>query len=329
MATSKSKNRRLTDLVRLLNLLPYFEAHPGRSMMEAATDLGLSPSQVQEDLSRLFCCGPGTFPDELVDLDAELRSVTVINNQGMDAPLRLTHTEAGALLLALETLEQVPGLVKRSAVLSAAEKLRKTMGEETHGIFDSTALGNDLAPEPDLETIRESMNTRTQIEFDYYNRNRNELSHRVVSASRIFTNGGETYLTAWEDSSESHRTFRVSAMRAIALTELRATPRLERAVFDESDPFNFSATSEFAKLELSAEALWLADTIPLEVEQVNEKGWYEVMLPLASKEWVIQFALSNLDRVRVIAPRDLAQAVQDRAKLALSVYDPKRVTSSK
>lgn len=92
MATSKSKNRRLTDLVRLLNLLPYFEAHPGRSMMEAATDLGLSPSQVQEDLSRLFCCGPGTFPDELVDLDAELRSVTVINNQGMDAPLRLTHT---------------------------------------------------------------------------------------------------------------------------------------------------------------------------------------------------------------------------------------------
>ncbi|AFM07377.1 helix-turn-helix transcriptional regulator [Corynebacterium pseudotuberculosis] len=329
MATSRSKNRRLTDLVRLLNLLPYFEAHPGRSMMEAATDLGLPPSQVQEDLSRLFCCGPGTFPDELVDLDAELRSVTVINNQGMDSPLRLTHTEASALLLALETLEQVPGLVKRSAVLSAAEKIRQTMGKETHGIFDSTSLGNDLAPEPNLEIIRESMSTRTQIEFDYYNRNRDEMSHRVVSASRIFTHGGETYLTAWEESSESHRTFRVSAMSSILATNLRATPRLERATFDDSDPFNFSATSEFAKLELSAEALWMADTIPLKIEKANSEGWYEGTLPLVSREWVIQFVLSNRDRVRVIAPHDLAQAVQDRAKIALSVYDPKRVTSSK
>ena len=116
---------RLEDLVRMLNLLPYFEAHPGRTIMEAAADLGRKPAEIKDDLDRLWCCGlPGMFPDDLVDLDHSYLGVNVTNNQGMDQPLRLTQTEAGALLLALDSLENVPGLMDRSAVLSAAEKLR-------------------------------------------------------------------------------------------------------------------------------------------------------------------------------------------------------------
>ena len=41
---ARPKNQSTTDIVRMLNLLPYFQKHPGRSMMEAAVDLGLDPS---------------------------------------------------------------------------------------------------------------------------------------------------------------------------------------------------------------------------------------------------------------------------------------------
>ena len=127
-----AKADRLADVVHMLNLLPYFEAHPGISLMEASKDLGRSPKELMDDLNSLWCCGlPGLFPGDLVDLDHTYKSVKVTNAQGMDKPLRLTHTEAGALLLALESLENLPGLTNREVVQSAAAKLRGIMGDET------------------------------------------------------------------------------------------------------------------------------------------------------------------------------------------------------
>ena len=41
---ARPKNQSTTDIVRMLNLLPYFQQHPGRSTMEAAVDLGLDPA---------------------------------------------------------------------------------------------------------------------------------------------------------------------------------------------------------------------------------------------------------------------------------------------
>ena len=95
---ARPKNQSTTDIVRMLNLLPYFQQHPGRSTMEAAVDLGLDPATIMDDLNRLFCCGIGDMPDELVDLDPQRQAVQIYDAQGMDKPLRLTRTEAGALL---------------------------------------------------------------------------------------------------------------------------------------------------------------------------------------------------------------------------------------
>ena len=137
---ARPKNQSTTDIVRMLNLLPYFQQHPGRSTMEAAVDLGLDPATIMDDLNRLFCCGIGDMPDELVDLDPQRQAVQIYDAQGMDKPLRLTRTEAGALLLALESLESIPGLVEKHAVRSAATKLRTIMHNETRGVFDSEAI---------------------------------------------------------------------------------------------------------------------------------------------------------------------------------------------
>jgi len=88
-------------LTRLLNLVPYFLAHPGISAAEAARDLGVTPKQIMDDLNQLWVCGlPGYGPGDLIDLSFSEDSIVVTFTAGIDRPLRLTSTEATALLVA-------------------------------------------------------------------------------------------------------------------------------------------------------------------------------------------------------------------------------------
>ncbi|MCQ9352445.1 WYL domain-containing protein [Corynebacterium sp. 153RC1] len=313
------KLQRLHDLVRMLNLLPYFKAHPGRSMLEAAADLGTTPEQIRDDLNRLFCCGPGSLPDELVDLDPNLKAVHVIDAQGMDTALRLTRTEAGALLLALESLEQVPGLVSTAAVESAAAKIRGIMAQEAAAVVDSTAVA--LAPAEVLETIRQAMAQRQQLRFSYLGQGEQEPSTRTVSAARLFTAQGHSYLTAWEEAKGDHRTFRLDRMSAVELHNQDSRPHLHRLTQDPEDPFGFAHVTAKAHFLIRQDALWLAEGTAIEVLGASDQhGWVECSAPLVAQAWLVEFALRNADRVRVIAPAEAAEEVRERAQRAAQAY---------
>lgn len=311
--------KRHNDLVRMLNLLPYFKAHPGRSMMEAAADLGSTPTQVRDDLSRLFCCGPGTFPDQLVDMEMSLASVQILDSQGMDQPLRLTRTEAAALLLALENLENVPGLVDRTAVVGAANKLRGIMGMDTIAVFDSE--GHDYIPETDLDIIRESMEQRKQLIFTYNSVYRGTVEKRTVSAARIHTFDSQVYLTAWDHNKEKHLTFRLDRIKNPQLSDHEATPRVSAIPFDPKDPFGFRKVETTATIAVDKDSIWVTDGLPIEMGEEDEHGRILATLPLVDEDWLIHFALSNADRVTVITPANVATQVSLRAQSGLSLYD--------
>ena len=57
-------------LVRLLNMVPYFQANPKITYAEAAADLGVSVKQLRDDLNQLWMCGlPGYGPGDLIDFE--------------------------------------------------------------------------------------------------------------------------------------------------------------------------------------------------------------------------------------------------------------------
>ena len=61
-----------TRLVRLLNMVPYFQANPRVTRSQAAADLGVSVKQLGEDLDQLWLCGlPGYSPGDLIDFAFE------------------------------------------------------------------------------------------------------------------------------------------------------------------------------------------------------------------------------------------------------------------
>lgn len=308
---------RLADLVRMLNLLPYFEAHPDRSVMEAARDLGREPQDIMDDLNRLWCCGlPGLMPGDLVDLQHDYRRVRVDNAQGMNRPLRLTTTEAAALLLALENLETTPGLVDKTAVISAANKLREIMGPQVAFVADATP---ETPESPELVLIRTAMELKVQLSFEYFSQTTYTSSTRVVSAAHVFTSDGHTYLRAWDHDVKKHRTFRIDRMSNLILLEDAATPRASSLSFSTKDPFRFGKAT--AQLAVTEDYAWISDYVPLTLDGPAEAGWHPAHMPVGSEEWLIRFVLAAQGKVRVLAPTRLAEAVAQRAARALQAYD--------
>jgi len=88
-----------TRLVRLLNMVPYFQVNQRITFAEASADLGVSRRQLEADLNQLWMCGlPGYGPGDLIDIEFSGDTIEVVFSAGMDRPLRLTSPEATGLL---------------------------------------------------------------------------------------------------------------------------------------------------------------------------------------------------------------------------------------
>src|ERR1700732_1328741 len=131
-----------TRVVRLLNMVPYFQANPRVTRAQAATDLGVSVKQLGEDLDQLWLCGlPGYGPGDRMDFEFTGDTIEVTFSAGMDTPLQLTSPEATGLLVALRALADIPGVVDPEAARSAIAKIEAAAGGAGRRP-DSGALGD-------------------------------------------------------------------------------------------------------------------------------------------------------------------------------------------
>ncbi|WP_257158224.1 helix-turn-helix transcriptional regulator [Corynebacterium cystitidis] len=310
----KDSPEKITDLVRSLNLVPYLRQHPDASVMEIARDLGLTPQEVMGALNRLHVSGVGKGPGEMIDLVAEWSGVTVIDDQGLDKPLRLTPTEANALLLTLETLETIPGLIDQKAVTSAAAKIRDVINSP--GVTDIIA---DSDPGP-AAVISQALAGKRQLNLEYYSPSSNTTRTRQVSPDNLFHRDGQTYLRAWENGEQ--KTFRLDRVRQATLIDEPAVAETGR--FDANDPFGFG-DKQVAELLIAPEATWLVDYWEIELGQRSstegDRGWWHASMPFGSPEWLIRFALSQADRVKVVSPLAITEEIANRADSARRRYD--------
>ncbi|MDO5031595.1 YafY family protein [Corynebacterium sp.] len=310
---------KLHALVRSLNLIPYFRSHPEQTPMEVATDLGMSPEELKEAVDRLFCSGVGRNTEDLIDLSFSYREgIQIFNDQGLNKALRLTPTEAGALLLTLEALEATPGLIDAAAVQSAAAKLRGIMDEKTAAIYDSLAHTDPTESEVQA-TLAEAVERRVKVSFEYWSASSDSLSQRVVDPARIFIVEDEPYLVAWEEANGEHRTFRLDRMREVRLLEEPAQPRLRELDFDPEDPFSMRHALAI-ELEIHQEFTWLAEQYDIELGEDLGNGYIAATMRGGSLAWFLRFALGQGDRFRVVGPESVVEALADHRKQALAGY---------
>jgi proteasome accessory factor C len=313
-----------TRLVRLLNMVPYFQANPKITYAEAASDLGVSVKQLRDDLNQLWMCGlPGYGPGDLIDFEFSGDTIEVTFSAGIDHPLRLTSPEATGVLVALRALADVPGMVDPEAARSAIAKIESAAGTAHHG--PDAAVDEQAPAESEAAaSVRAAVRNGHALRIEYYSASHDVLSSRVVDPIRVVLVADRSYLEAWCRTAEGVRLFRFDRIvDASELDEPSAPPQPavqsgpNTSLFD-ADPADPSLPS--ARLLIDRSASWMFDYYPLRVLREFPDGACEAAMTYASDDWMTRFVLGFGSAVRVLEPESLARRVRESAAAALSAY---------
>jgi proteasome accessory factor C len=213
-------------LVRLLNMVPYFQANPRITRAEAAAELGVTSKQLDADLNQLWMCGlPGYGPGDLIDFEFSGDTVEVTFSAGIDRPLQLTSPEATGLLVALRALADIPGVVDPEAARSAIAKIAAAAGAAGHDNIVSAVDEPAPVESRAAAAVRAAVRDKKALAIDYYAASHDTLTSRVVDPIRVLLVGEHSYLEAWSRESEGVRLFRFDRIvDATALNEPAAPP---------------------------------------------------------------------------------------------------------
>jgi proteasome accessory factor C len=308
-------------LVRLLNMVPYFQANPRITYAEAASDLGVTEKQLRDDLNQLWMCGlPGYGPGDLIDFEFSGDTIEVTFSAGIDRPLRLTSPEATGVLVALRALVDVPGMVDPEAARSAIAKIESAAGTVSHGAEAAVAEPAPVESQA-AAAVREAVRGNRALSIEYYSASHDMLTSRIVDPIRLVLVAEHSYLEAWCRSAEGVRLFRFDRIvDAHVLDEPSAPP--EPAVQNPPDTSLFDADPALpsATLLIDRSASWMFDYYPLRVTRELPDGACEAAMTYASDEWMARFVLGFGSGVRVLAPEGLAARVRESASAALRAY---------
>ena len=308
-------------LPRLLAMVPYFQSRPGIPTAQAAADFGISEKQLIKDLDLLWMCGlPGHGPGDLIDLSYEGGTVTIIDDQGLRKPLRLTSEEALALVLALRTLAETPGVVDNDTVQRALAKVESAAG----GGVDDTTVAIELDQETRVvPVLRRAVDERRALRLRYYTAARDETTERVVDPLQVFEADGHTYLEAWCRRAEGVRIFRADRVDELQLLDEPARPPADVRQRDVTEGvFQPAAEHLLVVLRLAPAYGWVADFYPVE-EAVEIGSGLQVSLRVSEPAWVRALVLGSGGQVEVLSPGWLAESIRTDAAQALAAYAAK------
>ncbi|GEL19692.1 helix-turn-helix transcriptional regulator [Pseudonocardia asaccharolytica] len=305
-------------LPRLLSLVPYLLARPGIPVTEAAADFGITEKQLRRDLELLWMCGlPGYGPGDLVDLSFSGDTVTVTEDAGMRRPLRLTTAEATALLVALRTLGEAPGMVDTDAVQRATAKIEHAVGDAA-----LAGVAVEVVHEKQATTaaVRAALERGRALRIQYYTAGRDAVSRRTIDPMRLLLVEGRSYLEAWCRRAEAVRLFRLDRVDAVEeLAEPAAPPPGAQPTDVSAGLFRPSQEQRTAVLLLEPEARWIAEYYPVdEVVEDEVSGRARVALRYAEPGWLVRLVLGLGGGARVLEPPDVAAEVGRRARAALT-----------
>jgi proteasome accessory factor C len=316
LAQPKTANEQ--RLPRLLALVPYLQARPNVEVARAAADFGVSETQLRRDLTLLWMCGlPGHGPGDLIDLSFEGETVSVIFDAGMSRPLRLTAEEALALVVALRTLAESPGVADSDAVQRALAKVESVASGD---VSEETVAVELDRTERMLPALAQAVQQRRALRLRYYSASRDETSERTVDPVRMFEADRRTYLEAWCRQAEGMRVFRVDRIEDVEVLDEPATVPDDVAVRDLSEGV-FQPASEhlLVELRLGRAYAWVADYYA--IEDVRETGeQLRVSLRVADPAWVRSLVLGSAGQVEVLSPDWLAEEIRGEALRALATY---------
>jgi proteasome accessory factor C len=328
-------------LSRLLSLVPYLLAHPYARLPDVARTFGVTEKQLRRDLDLVFCCGlPGHMPDDLIDVHIEGDRISLTNAETIARPLRLTVEEALALLVGLRVLAGTRGPSDREIVDRLAAKLETAAGDAASSpppgadtpaspvssLVASAGERVTVAPDGDASAaasaaVADALARGRRLHLDYHVPGRDETTSRQVDPMRLLLVDGRSYLEGWCRRAEDVRLFRLDRVVDVRVLDTPAKVPPDAVPRDLSEGLYQPSPGDVAVgLELEPAGRWVAEYYPCETVTDLGEGRLHVTLRTPDTRWVRRLALRLGASGRVVGPEDLARAVQDDARAALSAY---------
>ncbi len=312
------------QLVRLLALLPWLQAHPGVTKQVAAAAFGVTPLQLEKDLQLAFTCELPGQPEVFIDIDyLDSDRISVIDPATIDRPLRLRPDEAVALLVGLRALAAVPGLQDRNALDGALAKLEDATG--LAGLTESEP--GRAAPAPAAaaaEAVREGLAAHRRLHLQYWVPTRDEVTERDVDPMRIVSVDDTAYLEGYCHSSESVRTFRLDRIvEAVVLDTPAQSPGVP-APNEVAGVFRPGAGDQVVTLDLDASSRWVPEYYACETVAEQPDGGLRVTLRTSDSRLVTRLALRLSGGVAVVEPNEIRAEVTRLAQATLLLYGVSR-----
>ncbi|MTB87071.1 WYL domain-containing protein [Aeromicrobium senzhongii] len=314
-------NPSLKQVVRMLAMVPYLQSNQGIPLADLAREFNIKPAQAQRELEIMMLTGWGEFHGELIDFD-----VTALQDEGvvyirdaefMSRPLRVSRSEAAALMVALRTLRQSAAGDQAALIDSALAKLAEAAGTDVATSVDV------LLPEvdPDVQTaVAEALAGQRQLQMVYANETRDEQTERTVDPHRAFTQDGHRYLSAWCHKVEADRLFRVD--RIVAATVLDAPVTTEAGHRTRlEDLFPQGPDTPSIVVEIEPSAVWVLEQYRMDVLQERPDGSVRARLFGSDPSWLLRVVMRAGGGVHVVEPAGFAAEVRDAARSALAAYD--------
>ncbi|MBA4608973.1 WYL domain-containing protein [Aeromicrobium sp. Marseille-Q0843] len=314
-------NPSLKQVVRMLAMVPYLQSNQGIPLADLAREFKIKPAQAQRELEIMMLTGWGEYHGELIDFD-----VTALQDEGvvyirdaefMARPLRISRSEAAALMVALRTLRQSAAGDQAALIDSALAKLAEAAGTELDTPVDV------LLPEVDpavQAAVAEALAGKRQLHMVYANETRDEQTERVVDPHRAFTQDGHRYLSAWCHKVEADRLFRVDRIVAAAVLDAPVTTDADQRTRLE-DLFPQGPHTPSVLVEIEPGADWLLGQYRMDVVEQRPDGAVRARLFGSDPAWLRRVVMRAGGRMRVVEPGEFSSEVRDAARSALAAYD--------
>jgi len=313
-----SNNSTARRVNRLLALVPYIRSHPYVTLTEVAAAFDITPKLAEQELLMLTLCGRSDAPEDLIDIQIDGEEISLIDDQGLSRPLRLTEAEAVTLSVALRTLTDIPGVTAAGAADTALAKIEHAYGHAVGTQSVDIRLNDQQRWLPIAER---GVSEKSAIKLRYFTQSRDASSERIVDQIQTFETNGFAYLEAWCRQAQATRTFRLDRFEAAELLDTPAEVPDDVGPSDVSEGV-YRPAPEHLLVTLRVGPGWTYVSTYYPCETVTEvDGGLEVTLRTADPQWVSALVRQSGGEVSVLAPEWLVHQVRSEARAALALYE--------
>ncbi len=279
---------------------------------ELADRFNVSTRTIYRDVDELSAAGVPVFTNK-----GSGGGISLLENFAINKAM-LTEHERDSVLLALRTLQAT----KYPEIEATLEKIgavfKKTASADWVHI-DFSPWGSGPNEENKFLNIKKAILETKVVAFDYVNAD-GILSHRTVEPMQLAFKGQAWYVWGYCKTRRDFRTFRISRIRNLSITDEGFKRRPPESVRDE-EPVVSPKNLVTLKLRFQPENLYrVYDDYDEHRITRNQDGTYDVTMTVPEDDWVYGYVMSFGSYVEVLEPPHIRDIIREKMEKTLKFY---------